>query len=70
MATKYWIGGTGTWDNTNNTNWSTSSGGSNDTTHPTSGDAVILDAASGGGTVTLGADITVTLLLWVLLLVR
>lgn len=59
MATKYWIGGTGTWDNTNDLNWSTSSGGSNDTTHPTSGDAVILDAASGGGTVTLGADIDV-----------
>ncbi len=60
MATKYWIGGTATWDNVNDLNWSTSSGGANDTTHPTSGDAVVLDDASGGGTVTLGADISVT----------
>ena len=60
MASKFWIGGTGTWDNTNNTNWSTSSGGANNTTHPTSGDTVTLDAASGGGTVTLGADISIS----------
>jgi hypothetical protein len=62
MATKYLItgGGSVTWDNTNDLIWSTSSGGANDTTHPVDGDAVILDAASGGGTVTLGADIVVT----------
>lgn len=60
MAAKFWIGGTGTWDNTDDTHWSTSSGGANNTTHPVAGDTVTLDAASGGGTVTIGATITCT----------
>ena len=38
MATKYKIGGTATWDNTDDTIWSTSSGGANNTTHPVAGD--------------------------------
>ncbi len=60
MTAKFWIGGTGAWDNTNDANWSLSSGGANNTTHPTSGDTATFDASSGGGTVTGGA-VTLTL---------
>lgn len=55
MAAKFWIGGTGNWDNTNDANWSTSTGGANNTTHPVAGDAVTIDGASGAGTITMGA---------------
>lgn len=48
-----------TWDNTNDTIWSTSSGGTNNTTHPVAGDTVTLDASSCVGglacTITGGA---------------
>ena len=27
MAARFWVGGTGTWDNTNTSNWATTSGG-------------------------------------------
>lgn len=59
MASKFWIGGTGTWDNTGDTHWSLQSGGANNTTHPTSSDSVTFDGSSGGGTVTVNATITV-----------
>jgi hypothetical protein len=45
-TTRYWVGGTGTWDATTTTRWSDSSGGSGGATVPTSADAVIFDAAS------------------------
>jgi hypothetical protein len=51
MADRYWVGGAGTWDGTNTTNWSTSSGGSGGASVPTSADNVFLDANSGGGSV-------------------
>ena len=52
MATKYLIaGGTGNWSS--DTNWSTTSGGANDTTKPVDGDAVICDAASTAITLTV-----------------
>lgn len=60
MASKFWIGGTGTWDNSNDLNWSTSSGGANNTTHPTSADTATFDGSSGGGTVTNNADLSIT----------
>lgn len=41
-----------TWDNTNDAIWSTSSGGTNNTTHPVAGDDVTLDASSCVGGVT------------------
>jgi len=61
MAAKFMISSSGaTWNNTNDAIWSTSSGGGNDTTHPVAGDTVTLDAASGGGTVTVAADLAMT----------
>ncbi len=53
MAARYWVGGTGNWDNSTTTHWSTSSGGSGGASVPGSSDDVILDASSGGGTVSL-----------------
>ena len=57
MANRYWVGGTGSWDNTNTTNWSTSSGGSSGASVPTSTDNVFFDSNSNASsyTVTLGS---------------
>jgi hypothetical protein len=44
MANRYWVGGTGTWDNT--ANWSTTSGGTGGASIPTSSDSVIFDRTS------------------------
>jgi hypothetical protein len=57
MALRYWVGGTGTWDAVNTTNWSASSGGAGGASVPTAVDYATFDAASGGGTVTLGLDV-------------
>jgi hypothetical protein len=56
-VTRYWRGGTGTWDATTTTNWSDTSGGSGGFSVPTSADAVIFDSASNATayTVTLTA---------------
>ena len=53
MANRYWVGGSGAWNNSNTTNWSTSSGGSGGASIPGSTDTAIFDASSGGGTVTV-----------------
>lgn len=59
MTDKFWIGGTGTWNNTNDANWSLTSGGPNNTTHPVAGDRVFIDGNSGVGTISrLTAGIT------------
>lgn len=50
MATKFWVGGTGSWSDT--THWATSSGGAGSTGIPVTGDSVTFDGSSGGGTVT------------------
>lgn len=55
MATYYWVGGTGTWNNSNTTNWSTASGGAGGAGPPLSTDIVIFDSASGTGTCTTAA---------------
>ena len=56
-VTRYWVGGTGTWDATTTTNWSASSGGSGGASVPKSMDTVIFDSASNATayTVTLTA---------------
>jgi hypothetical protein len=56
-TTRYWVGGSGTWDTTTTTNWSTSSGGTGGASVPTSVDNVVFDSASSSGSysVTLGA---------------
>lgn len=60
MAARFWVGGTGTWDASDTTHWASSSGGAGGQSVPGSGDTVTLDASSGGGTVTLGTNISVT----------
>lgn len=57
MADRYWVGGTGDWDASNTTNWSTTSGGTGGASVPTSNDDVFFDANSGSGTATVGASI-------------
>ncbi len=46
MADRYWRGGTGTWNTTSTTNWSTTSGGSGGASVPTAADNVIFDQAA------------------------
>lgn len=53
MANRHWVGGTGNWNNSNTTSWSTSSGGAGGASIPGTGDVAIFDASSGGGTVTV-----------------
>ncbi len=55
MASRYWVGGTGTWNPSNTTNWSATSGGAAGASVPTSADDVYFDALSGGGIVTLAS---------------
>jgi hypothetical protein len=57
MADRYWVGGTGTWDASTTTNWSTSSGGAGGASAPTSADNVIFDASSDAGS---GYTVTIT----------
>jgi len=58
MANRFWVtGGTGDWNST--TNWSTTSGGASGASVPGSGDAALLDAASGSGVVTLDISPTI-----------
>lgn len=54
-ASRFWVGGTGTWDATT-THWSASTGGASGASSPTSSDDATFDASSGGGTVTPGAS--------------
>lgn len=56
-TTRYWVGGTGTWDASTTTNWSTSSGGAGGASVPTSLDAVVFDTSSS----TANAAYTVTI---------
>jgi len=51
MATYYWVGGAGNWDNSSTTNWSLTSGGAGGAGAPTSADNVIFNASSGTGRV-------------------
>ncbi len=46
MASRYWVGGTGSWNSTNTTNWSATSGGAGGASVPTSADDVFINAAS------------------------
>lgn len=46
MADRYWRGGTGTWNTSTTTNWSTSSGGAGGASVPTVADNVIFDQAA------------------------
>lgn len=48
MATRYWVGGNGTWDASTTTNWATVPGGAGGASAPTSSDNVVFDGSSGG----------------------
>lgn len=61
MANRYWVGGTGTWNSSNTTNWSASSGGAGGDSIPTSSDAAIFDASSGAGVCTIQSRNCLTL---------
>lgn len=56
MASRFWVGGTGTWSaagSSTGNHWATSSNGAGaDANAPVAGDNVTFDANSGGGTVT------------------
>jgi hypothetical protein len=60
MASRFWVGGTGTWDASDTTHWSATTGGAGGASVPGSGDTVTLDASSGGGTVTVNTTVNVT----------
>jgi hypothetical protein len=53
MASRFWVGGTATWDNSTTTHWSATSGGVGGQSVPGSADTVTFDASSGGGVITL-----------------
>ena len=59
MATRYWVGGTATWDGTAGSKWSLTSGGSGGVAVPTTADTVFFNASSGAGTVTIGSGTAV-----------
>jgi len=56
MASRYWVGGTDTWDATAGSKWALTSGGAGGQAVPTSSDTVFFDANSGANTITLGAN--------------
>ena len=59
MATYYWVGGAGTWNNTLTTNWRTTSGGTTVAPNaPLSTDTVVFDVNSGIGSVVVASTST------------
>lgn len=60
MATRYWVGGTGTWDASSTANWATTSGGASGASAPVAADTVIFDSLSGTGTCTTASGSTCT----------
>jgi hypothetical protein len=59
MASRFWVGGTGTWDAADTTHWAATSGGAGGQSVPGTGDAVTIDANSGAGTITPSVTISV-----------
>lgn len=57
MADRFWVGGSGAWDETNTANWSTTPGGAGGASVPTVTDDVYFGSWSGGGTVSIGGAI-------------
>ncbi len=55
MASRFWVGGSGTWDVLSTANWSATSGGAAGATAPTILDTATFDANSGTGTVSVAA---------------
>jgi hypothetical protein len=59
MASRFWVGGTGTWDASDTTHWAASSNGAGGQSVPGTSDTVTFDGSSGGGTITLGTNTSV-----------
>jgi hypothetical protein len=57
-VTRYWVGGTGTWDATTTTNWSATSGGAGGASVPTSADAVVFNTLSNATAYTVTCTAT------------
>lgn len=57
-VTRYWVGGTGTWDATTTTKWSDTSGGAGGASVPTSADAVVFDTLSNATAYTVTCTAT------------
>lgn len=55
MASYFWVGGSGTWNNVNTANWAILSGGVGGFGPPLAADTVTFDSASGTGTCTTAA---------------
>jgi len=65
MATRYWVGGAGTWDSSSTTHWSATSGGASGASAPTSADDARFDTNSGAsGTVTIASGAVCRILTW------
>jgi hypothetical protein len=62
MPSRFWVGGSGTWNAVSTTNWSTTSGGSAGASVPVSVDDAIFDANSGAGVVVIEAGYNPVLL--------
>jgi hypothetical protein len=60
VADRFWVGGSGNWDASSTTNWSTASGGSPSASAPTSADDVYFDAGSNIGTGAFTVTVTGT----------
>jgi hypothetical protein len=59
MATRFWVGGTGTWDASTTTHWAATTGAAGGQTVPGTADSVTFDGSSGGGTVTVNTTVAV-----------
>lgn len=59
MASRFWVGGTGSWTTINTANWSATSGGASGASVPVAGDDVYFDGNSGTGTITLNYSPTI-----------
>lgn len=61
MAARFWVGGSGTWNNTSTANWAATSGGAPGASAPVAIDTVTFDANSGtAAVVTVAATATAT----------
>jgi hypothetical protein len=60
MASRFWVGGSGTWDNSSTANWSATTGGAPGASAPTNADTATFDANSGTAAVVSVASTAVS----------
>ncbi len=59
MASRFWVGWTWTWDASDTSHWSATSGGGSGASVPGSGDNATFNGSSGGGTVTVNTNFSI-----------